>query len=108
MTLQIASNPTQQYELSAKPLAPVVHKSGPSPNERNSNMPMKYDAGLDSHTYLTAPHESAQVLRLTNHVTSYLSVLPSSEINEEALTKLQEPSRRPRSRQRPMPTAVWC
>ena len=93
MTLQLANNPTAQFELPAKPLVPpsmLSAKPLPTSKYGGRSTHQKYDPRLDSHTYLTAPHESAGLLRVTNHITSSLTVLPSSDINDEALTKLQQ------------------
>lgn len=49
-----------------------------------------YDSRLDSHTYLTAPHEQAGLIRITNHVTSSLAVKSSADQNDDALLKLQQ------------------
>ena len=94
MTLQIANKPSLQYELIQKTLAPSNRKTSSSALPSRGNEPVtaqeEYDPRLDTHTYLTAPYESAQVLRLTNHVTKFLSVLPSSAVHDNALLKLQK------------------
>ena len=93
MTLQIANKPSLQYELIQKTLAPSNRKTSTSALSGRGNGPItqeEYNPQLDTYTYLTAPYESAQVLRLTNHVTKSLSVLPSSAVQDNALRKLQK------------------
>ncbi|MCJ1435035.1 hypothetical protein MMC27_004405 [Xylographa pallens] len=75
-TLQIASNPMEQYELPSKPLAPV--KGTP------------YDARMDSHTYLASVHQATSIAQFTNHITHSLTVQTNSEQNDDALIRLQE------------------
>ena len=57
---------------------------------RTTNVPPPYDSRLDSHTYLTAPHEQAGLIRITNHVTSSLAVKSSTDQNDDALLRLQQ------------------
>lgn len=93
--MQLASNATEQLELPAKPLAPPQrHPPKPTPtappHSRATNSDAPYNPQLESHTYLTTPHESASILRVTNHITASLTVLPSSDQNDDALIRLQE------------------
>ncbi|KAI9862495.1 MAG: hypothetical protein M1813_004346 [Trichoglossum hirsutum] len=97
LTLQLATNPTEQYELPAKALAPPQHNpvrptptSVQSRNAVNGTKATTYNSQADAHTYLTTPHESASLLRTTNHLTTSLTVLPSSEFNDEALIRLHD------------------
>jgi RNA polymerase-associated protein LEO1 len=97
LTLQLATNPTEQYELPAKALAPPQHNPAkPTPTSVQSRngvtgaKAMPYNPQADAHTYLTTPHESASLLRTTNHLTTSLTVLPSSEFNDEALIRLHD------------------
>ncbi|KAI9801996.1 MAG: hypothetical protein M1825_003052 [Sarcosagium campestre] len=94
LTMQLANDPKQHFELPAKPLAPPqFNPPKPTPTSKQSraaNGTTAYNAQLDSHTYLTTPHESAGLLRITNHVTTALNILPSSEVHDEALIKLQQ------------------
>lgn len=95
MTIQLASNPKEQFALSAKPLAPP-QINPPKPTPTSIHKPQKakdaipYNAQLDSHTYLASPHAVASVVRLTNHITSSLSVESRADQDDEALIKLQE------------------
>lgn len=94
LTLQLASNPREQFELTAKPLAPP-HNTPLKPittaanRGRAANGAAHYNSRLDSHTYLTVPHEQASLIRITNHVTSSLAIKSSSDENDDALIKLQ-------------------
>lgn len=91
--MQLASNATEQYELPAKPLAPPQRaplKPTPTATNRGPKGAPAYDPRLDTHTYLIAPHELASIMRITNHVTTSLTVLPSSDQNDDALIRLQE------------------
>ncbi|KAL8972897.1 MAG: hypothetical protein Q9183_000286 [Haloplaca sp. 2 TL-2023] len=97
LTLQLASNPRVQWPLSAKALAPPqTNPPKPVPTAKKPSRagitpaPEKYDPRLDSHTYLVTTHESAQVLRITNHVTASLTVQSNEEEDEEAAIRLQE------------------
>ncbi len=94
MTLQLASNPRQQLELTAKPLAPPhINPAKPTPTsviQSRTNAATPYNPRLDSHTYLTAPHEAAALLRLSNHITASLAVQSSADEDDEALARLQE------------------
>ena len=94
MTLQLASNPQEQFELTAKPLTqPQVNPKKPTPTSKTQSRgqgPEPYNSRQDSHTYLCAPHEHAQLIRLTNHITAALAVKSSSDQNDEALVRLKE------------------
>ena len=58
---------------------------------RNRNQgPGPYNSRLDSHTYLAAPHEFGEIIRLTNHITASLAVQSSSDQDDEALARLQQ------------------
>jgi RNA polymerase-associated protein LEO1 len=77
ITLQLASQPLEQYRIASKPLAPLT-RSG------------EYDHKLDSHVYLAAGLETSQVFRLTSHVTHGLTVLPTTLETDDAVARLQE------------------
>ncbi|CAI7645355.1 unnamed protein product [Penicillium palitans] len=77
ITLQLASAPLEQYRIASKPLAPLT-KSG------------DYDHKLDSHVYLAAGLETAQVFRLTSHITQGLTILPTTLETDDAVQRLQE------------------
>lgn len=94
MTLQLASNPKEQFPLSSKPLAPPVNPLKASTSAANRGRSGAttngYDARLDTHTYLCAPHESVGLVRITNQLTSALTVELASDENDEALLRLRE------------------
>ncbi|KAL8961930.1 MAG: hypothetical protein Q9193_001595 [Seirophora villosa] len=97
LTVQLASNAREQYALSAKALAPPqLSPRKPVPTAKRpgrvtaATTSEGYDARLDSHTYLVTPHESAQILRITNHITASLTVQSSSVEDDDALIRLQE------------------
>ncbi|KAL8908256.1 MAG: hypothetical protein Q9171_005536 [Xanthocarpia ochracea] len=99
LTVQLASNPREQYVLSAKGLAPPQHRPvKPTPTSKKPSRSARgisptsgpYDAHLDAHTYLITPHESAQILRITNHITASLTVQSNSVEDDEAIIRLQE------------------
>lgn len=95
ITIQLASNPREQYELTAKPLAPphnnFIKPTNSAANRgRAANGTPAYNSRLDSHTYLATPHEHASLIRITNHVTSSLAVQSSSDQNDDALVRLQQ------------------
>ncbi|KAI9819971.1 MAG: hypothetical protein M1827_006541 [Pycnora praestabilis] len=95
LTMQLASTPSEQYELPAKPLAPPqrnpAKRTPTSDNKRRAiNGSAAYNPQLDSHTYLTVPHETSSLLRISHHITTSLTVMPSSDLNDEALVRLQD------------------
>ncbi|KAL9103787.1 MAG: hypothetical protein Q9163_001196 [Psora crenata] len=92
LTLQFASNPREQLELTAKPLAqPQINPIKPTPTSTNVGRAgaTAYNARLDSHTYLAAPHEHAGLMRHTHHITTSLAV-QSSDQDDDALIRLQQ------------------
>jgi RNA polymerase-associated protein LEO1 len=86
LTLQLATDATAQYEILAKPLAPLQQnppKPTPlsGPQLRGRNAPSGYDASQDSFTYLGAGSASAYCVRTTNKITTALSVKPNDQAN---------------------------
>lgn len=77
ITLQLASQPLEQYRIASKSLAPLSSAG-------------TYDHKLDSHVYLAAGLETSQVFRLTSHVTHGLTVLPTNLETDDAVARLQE------------------
>jgi RNA polymerase-associated protein LEO1 len=77
LTLQLASNPKEQYRIASKPLAPL-DKAG------------NYDPSLDTHTYLAAAAETASVFKITSHLTHQLKPLPTNSVTDDAIQRLQE------------------
>ena len=90
LTLQFASNPTQQFVIEGNPLAPrQVNPVKPTPTSRKPNHQHQKDHGHDSFTYLTMPDSQNQLLRISHKITAGLSILPSAETTDDALEKLQ-------------------
>lgn len=90
--MQLGSNPREQFELSAKTLAqPQVNPIVPTPTsvDASKGASTAYNARLDSHTYLAAPHEHAGLMRHTHHITTSLAV-QSTEQDDDALVRLQQ------------------
>ena len=95
LTLQFAADPTTQYEIDGNPLAPpqrnpkkptptsILDKRGRAPNAGTNSLDQ------ESFTYLAAPYESASLLRITNKITTGLSILPSADTTDDALERLQ-------------------
>ncbi|KAH6615340.1 Leo1-like protein-domain-containing protein [Boeremia exigua] len=86
LTLQFASNPTTQFDIDANTLAPPqINPRIPTPT--SSKHGLKSDK--ESYTYLVAPYEEAQIMRVTNKFTTALSVVPAANLKDAALEKLQ-------------------
>ena len=93
LTLQIASNATEQLELPPKILAPPqIDPPKPTPTSLSGAKAngFKYEPKLDSHTYLASIQQEAGFVHLTNHLTTSLTVQANTEENDDALVRLQE------------------
>ncbi|MCJ1312440.1 hypothetical protein MMC25_006114 [Agyrium rufum] len=95
LTLQLAANPMDQYELPTKPLAPPQYNPRlPTPTSINSRAKPapRYEPRLDSHTYLAVPHIFNNILRTTRQITASVSVQTTNTANieDDALIRLQE------------------
>jgi len=91
LTLQLASDPTTQFDIDANTLAPPqINPKIPTPTsikeDRNGT---KANAKKESYTYLVAPYEEANVMRVTNKLTIALNVVPAANLKDAALEKLQ-------------------
>lgn len=87
-TLQVANDPTTQFDIDANTLAPPqVNPKIPTPTSTKAGA--KPSSKLESYTYLVAPYEEANVMRVTNKLTAALSVVPASNLKDSALEKLQ-------------------
>ncbi|TKX22312.1 Leo1-like protein [Elsinoe australis] len=84
LTLQLASDPTQQYEIDGNALAPP-QKNALKPTPTSTKAP----TNQETYTYLTVPHESVGLLRTTHKITAGLSVMPSQKTTDDALERLQ-------------------
>ncbi|KAF2461065.1 Leo1-like protein-domain-containing protein [Lineolata rhizophorae] len=94
LTLQLASDPLNQFEIDSNPLAPPQYNPPkPTPTSRVAKRGQPpYDPSKDSFTYLCAPSQSAGFLRVTNKITSGLTVTPpaDSTATNQAIQRLQE------------------
>lgn len=87
LTLQLASDPTQQFEIDGKALAPPQRR--PAKPTPTSLKPGQKFQGNESYTYLAVPHESVGFVRVTHKITAGLAILPSATTTDDALEKLQ-------------------
>ena len=96
LTVQLASDPTIQYETDGNPLAPR-QRNPPKPTptsiqdkkSRTNATSTPYNPSHDSFTYLAAPNESAALLRVTNKITAGVTILPSADTTDDAVQRLQ-------------------
>ena len=100
LTLQLATDPSTQYPIDAKSLAPPqLRPRKPTPmsaapntvkmRKLHPNNTSVYNAELDSFTYLGAASASASVVRTTNKLTTSLTVKPTKEASDDAVALLQ-------------------
>ena len=102
LTLQLASQPTVQYDIDGNPLAPpqrnalqptpVSVQAATSKGGRQGDGTIageKYDASKDAFTYLVAPSEATQTLRVTHKVTAGLSLRQPDSVQDAAIERLQ-------------------
>ncbi|KAF2264580.1 hypothetical protein CC78DRAFT_568264 [Lojkania enalia] len=89
LTLQFASDPVSQYLVNANMLAPPqINPRKPTPTSitGKEKSAKQYK---ESYTYLVAPYEEANVMRVTNKFTTALSIVPASTSNDDAIEALQ-------------------
>lgn len=102
MTLQLASQPTVQYEIDGNPLAPpqrnpikptpVSIKTGSAKGGRQGDGTVageKYDPSKDAFTYLAVPSLSNGTLRISHKLTAGLSIKQSDNVTDDAIERLQ-------------------
>ncbi|KAI5278419.1 hypothetical protein KEM52_004699, partial [Ascosphaera acerosa] len=102
MTLQLAANPKEHYRIVSKRLARPASLPHTSTNNSSSNgngsgsgstgssSTTRGKADIkDSHVYLGTPSDSADVLRLSAHVTAALDVLPTTTATDSAVEALR-------------------
>ncbi|RAR08443.1 leo1-like protein [Stemphylium lycopersici] len=91
LTLQLASDPTVQFDIDANTLAPPqINPKIPTPTAvKEDKTGAKTSAKKESYTYLVAPYEEANVMRVTNKLTASLNVVPAANTKDAALEKLQ-------------------
>jgi RNA polymerase-associated protein LEO1 len=87
-TLQIANDATTQFDMSANTLAPPqINPKIPTPTSTRAGV--KSSSKLESYTYLVAPYEEANLMRVTNKLTTALNVVPAANLKDSAVEKLQ-------------------
>ncbi|RMZ81034.1 hypothetical protein DV738_g2463, partial [Chaetothyriales sp. CBS 135597] len=89
LTLQLASDPTKQYALSATPL----HQNyNPKTNTLSPAQPNQaYDPTQDSNNYLVAPHATAGFdYQIVRPLDAALKVLPTADQDQAAKLALQQ------------------
>lgn len=100
LTLQLATDPSTQYTVPGKPLAPAQsNPRKPTPSSVMSNAAKSrklnaaattgYNAELDSFTYLSSASVSSAVVRTTNKLTTSLQIEPSKDASNDAIARLQ-------------------
>jgi RNA polymerase-associated protein LEO1 len=88
LTLQFANDPTTQFDVDANTLAPPqINPKIPTPTSTRAGA--KTSSKQESYTYLVAPYEEANVMRVTNKLTTALSIVPAANLKDTALEKLQ-------------------
>lgn len=92
VTLQLASDPSTQYEIDGNPLAPPQRdpiKPTPTSIAPGQKVGQKYDQKKDAYTYLVVPVESAESLRVTHKITAGLTVRQTESVTDDAIERLQ-------------------
>ena len=94
LTLQLASDPINQYVVQAERLAPrQINPAKPTPVsviDQTGRVGRPYIKRDDVSAYLYSPSRTSYMLRATNKLTASLSVLPNTKKNDEALARLQQ------------------
>jgi len=102
LTLQMASEPTVQYEIDGNPLAPP-QRNPVKPTPVSVTAPAskggrqgdgtiageRYDQNKDAFTYMVIPSESTSTLRVAHKITAGLSVRQSASVTDDAEERLQ-------------------
>lgn len=82
MTLQMATNATEQHEIRANPMAPPQHNP-PKPTAigaiNRGRKQQQYNVQDESYTYLASANRVAYGVRLTNKFTAAATILPSAK-----------------------------
>jgi RNA polymerase-associated protein LEO1 len=99
LTVQLASDPNTQYEIDGNSLAPPQRNPvKPTPVSMTTGRPGgrpgqaaddRYDHRKDAFTYLVAPVESAEALRVTHQITAGLSIKQPENAEDDAIERLQ-------------------
>lgn len=102
LTLQLASDPTTQYEIDGNPLAPPQRnpvKPTPTSIQTTANKGGRQGAALgvnerysqtkDGFTYLIRPHIESGSMIVTQKITAGLSIKQSGTVEDDAIERLQ-------------------
>jgi len=102
LTLQMASDPTVQYEIDGNSLAPPqrnpvqptpvsVTASGKKAGRQGDGTIAgeRYDQNKDAFTYMVIPSESTSTLRVAHKITAALSIRQSGSVTDDAEERLQ-------------------
>lgn len=107
LTVQLASDPTTQFETNGNALAPPQRnplkptptsiktgsgkggRVGASTAQGGSAVAEKYDDKKDSLTYLIAPYPAVGSLRVSHKITAGLKIKQSASVVDDAITQLQ-------------------
>jgi RNA polymerase-associated protein LEO1 len=107
LTVQLASDPTTQYETNGNPLAPPQRnpikptptsintlsgkggRVGASTAQGGSAVAEKYNEKIDTLTYLIAPYPAVGSLRVSHKLTAGLKIKQSASVVDDAITQLQ-------------------
>lgn len=103
LTLQLASDPTTQYEIDGTALAPPqrnpVKPTPVSKQTRNNKAGRagasaagadeKFSAAKDAFTYLVRPHLETSTMIVTHKITAGLSIKQSDSVEDDAIERLQ-------------------
>jgi RNA polymerase-associated protein LEO1 len=94
LTVQLASDPTTQFETNGNPLGPPQRNPlKPTPTSiktpSSKSTIEKYDEKKDSFTYLIAPYPAVGSLRVSHKLTAGLKIKQSASVVDDAITQLQ-------------------
>jgi RNA polymerase-associated protein LEO1 len=100
LTLQLASDPTTQYEMDGNPLAPPqrnplkptpvsVRTASQRAGRYGTDLGEKYNPSKDAFTYLLRPHQETSSMIVTQKITAGLSIKQSATVEDDAIERLQ-------------------
>ena len=99
LTLQMASDPTTQYEIDRNALAPPQRnpvkptptsiQAGQKGGRYGTEFQEKYDSKKDAFTYLIRPHPESSTLMVTHKITAGLLIKQSDSVEDDAIERLQ-------------------
>ena len=100
LTLQLASDPTTQYEIDGNALAPPqrnplkptptsIQTAGSKGGRHGAGLDEKYKPTKDAFTYLIRPQPDTGTMLITHKITAGLSVKQSATVEDDAIERLQ-------------------